>query len=148
MKKLDNTLIVGIGNNTRQDDGLGWCFIEALEKDGYEDEHLLCKYQMMVEDAEIIAEYDTVVFIDASKADVENGASIEEIFPSEQVNFSTHEVPPNQILNLSKTYYNKLPKAYLIAIQGYAWDFKIELSPTAQKNLEKALSIFKTKFNY
>lgn len=147
MKKLDNTLVVGIGNNTRQDDGLGWCFIEALEKDDFDDDHLMCKYQMMVEDAEIVAEYDTVIFVDASKVEVENGASIEEIFPSEQVNFSTHEVPPNQILNLCKTYYNKNPKAYLIAIQGYEWDFKIELTKKAEQNLAKALTIFQKKFN-
>lgn len=143
MKKLDKTLVIGIGNNTRQDDGLGWCFIEALEKEGFNEENLMCKYQMMVEDAEIVAEYDTVVFVDASKIDVENGASIEEIFPSEQVNFSTHEVPPNQILNLCKNYYDKTPKAYLIAIQGYEWDFIIELTKTAQENLDKALDLFK-----
>ena len=35
MKKLNNTLIIGIGNNTRQDDGLGWRFLELLEKEGF-----------------------------------------------------------------------------------------------------------------
>ena len=148
MKKLDKTLIIGIGNNTRQDDGLGWCFIEELEKKGFNEDHLLCKYQMMVEDAEIIAEVDTVIFVDASKAEVENGAAIYEIQASEQVNFSTHEVPPNQILNLCKTYYNKTPKAYMIAIQGYEWDFKIELTAKAQENLNKALELFNKKFKF
>jgi len=146
MKKLDKILIIGIGNNTRQDDGLGWCFIENLEKNGYNEDHLLCKYQMMVEDAEMIAEFDTVIFVDASKAEVENGMEIYEIQPSEQVNFSTHEVPPNQILNLCKTYYNKTPRAYMIAIQGYEWDFKIELTNQAQKNLNKALNYFNKSF--
>ena len=146
MKKLDKTLIIGIGNNTRQDDGLGWCFIEALENGGFHEDHLLCKYQMMVEDAELIAEFDTVIFVDASKIEVENGAEIYEIKPSEQVNFSTHEVPPNQILNLCKTYYNKTPKAYMMAIQGYEWDFKIELTNQAQKNLNKALNYFNESF--
>jgi len=147
MKKLDKTLIIGIGNNTRQDDGLGWCFIEELEKNGFNEDHLLCKYQMMVEDAEIIAEVDTVIFVDASKAEVKNGMDIYEIEASEQVNFSTHEVPPNQILNLCKTYYHKTPKAYMIAIQGYEWDFKIELSNQAQANLDKALKYFNTYFS-
>ena len=146
MKKLDKILIIGIGNNTRQDDGLGWCFIENLEKNDFNEDHLLCKYQMMVEDAEMIAEFDTVIFVDASKAEVENGMEIYEIQPSEQVNFSTHEVPPNQILNLCKTYYNKTPRAYMIAIQGYEWDFKIELTNQAQKNLNKALNYFNKSF--
>lgn len=146
MKKLDKTLIIGIGNNTRQDDGLGWCFIEALEKDNFNEDHLLCKYQLMVEDAEIIAEFDTVIFVDASKSPVENGTAIYEIQASEQVNFSTHEVPPNQILNLCKTYYNKTPKAFMMAIQGYEWDFKIELSEQAQLNLSKSLNYFEQYF--
>ena len=45
MKKLDNILIIGIGNNTRQDDGLGWCFLDSLLKEGYNEENLLYKYQ-------------------------------------------------------------------------------------------------------
>lgn len=147
MKKLDKTLIIGIGNNTRQDDGLGWCFIETLEKNGFNEDHLMCKYQMMVEDAEVIAEFDTVIFVDASKAPVENGFEIYEIEASEQVNFSTHQVPPNQILNLCKTYYNKTPKAYMIAIQGYEWDFKIELSEQAQINLNNSLIYFEQYFS-
>jgi hydrogenase maturation protease len=146
MKKLDKTLIIGIGNNTRQDDGLGWCFIEALEKEGFNENHLLCKYQMMVEDAEMIADFNSVIFVDASKTEIKNGMEIYEIQASEQVNFSTHEVPPNQILNLCKTYYNKTPKAYMIAIQGYEWDFKIELTNQAKINLDKALQYFNKYF--
>ena len=110
MKKLDNTLIIGIGNNTRQDDGLGWCFLNMLEKIGFNEENLLHKYQLMVEDAELISNYKTIFFVDANKTDLSNGFSIERIYPSENVSFSTHNVPPNQILKLCETIYNKNPK--------------------------------------
>lgn len=143
MKKLDKTLIIGIGNNTRKDDGLGWCFLEKLEDEGYNPDNLLCKYQLMVEDAEIIAGYNTVIFVDACKEKLKEGFLIEEIFPAEQVAFSTHAVPPNQILNLCKTIYNKTPKAYIVKIEGIYWDIEIGLSERAEKNLKKSMSSFK-----
>jgi len=34
----------------------------------------------------------------------------------------------------------------MIAIQGYEWDFKIELTNQAQKNLNKALNYFNKSF--
>ncbi len=142
MKKLDNTLIIGIGNNTRQDDGLGWCFLDKLEKDDFNPENLLYKYQLMVEDAEIISAYETVIFVDASKEHSANGFKIERIYPSEAVTFSTHAVPPEQILNLCATIYHKKPKAYVIKIDGYEWGFKIELSNEAEKNLNNAIKSF------
>lgn len=142
MKKLDNTIIVGIGNNTRQDDGLGWSFLDALTVDGFNEKNLLYKYQLMVEDAELISTYKTVFFVDAIKTEIPNGFAIEQIYPSEQVSFSTHEIPPNQLLNLCMTIYNKKPVAYLVKIQGFEWDFKIELTKNASKNLNKSLSYF------
>jgi hydrogenase maturation protease len=144
MKKLDKTLIIGIGNNTRQDDGLGWCFLDKLMEDGYNEDHLLYKYQLMVEDAELIGEYETVIFVDANKTINNNGFAIEQIYPAEKVAFSTHAVPPNQILNLCETIYHKKPKAYVIKIDGYSWDFTISLTKKAQNNLISALSNFKT----
>ena len=143
MKKLNKTLIIGIGNNTRQDDVLGWCFLDNLIKEGYNEDNLLYKYQLMVEDAELIAEFETVIFVDACITALENGFIIERIYPAEQVAFSTHEVPPNQILNLCETIYNKKPKAFMVKIQGYIWDIEIGLSEKASNNLIKTISSFK-----
>ncbi len=141
MKKLDNnTLFIGIGNNTRQDDGLGWCFLDLLEKEGFNTNNLIYKYQLMVEDADLISNYDTVFFIDASRNNLKQGFSISELTPSKKVNFSTHAVPPNQILYLCETVYNKKPKSYTLEIQGYHWNIEIKLSNEAQLNLKKALT--------
>jgi len=147
MKKLDNTLIIGIGNNTRQDDGLGWCFLDALEKKGFNPENLVYKYQLMVEDAEIISNYEKIIFIDANKTNLHNGFLMERIYASNQVAFSTHAVPPNQILNLCETIYNKKPTAFVIKIQGYIWDIEIGLSEQATINLKKSISFFIKSLN-
>ena len=142
MKKLDNTLIIGIGNNTRQDDGLGWCFLDALAKEGFNPENLVYKYQLMVEDADLISNYEKVFFVDACKTKLTNGFSIEPIVAARQVAFSTHAVPPNQILNLCKTIYNKTPTAFVVKIQGYTWDIEIGLSKLAKLNLKKGFLNF------
>lgn len=112
-------------------------------KKGYNEDNLLYKYQLMVEDAELIAEYETVIFVDACKTELKNGFEIERIYPAEQVAFSTHEVPPNQILNLCENIYNKKPKAFMIKIQGYVWDIEIGLSKKATENLTKTITNFK-----
>jgi hydrogenase maturation protease len=142
MKKLDNTLIIGIGNNTRQDDGLGWDFLALLENDGFNTANLACKYQLMVEDAELISELNSVIFIDACKSELKGGFSFERIYPSEEVSFSTHSVPPNQILKLCETIYTKNPRAHLLRIQGYNWNIGVGLSKRAKTNLKNAFSYF------
>ncbi|MBE0422893.1 MAG: hydrogenase maturation protease [Lutibacter sp.] len=142
MKKLNNRLIIGIGNNTRQDDGLGWEFLELLEDVEFTADNLVYKYQLMVEDAELISEFDSVIFVDAYKLELENGFAFECIYPAEEVSFSTHSVPPNQILNLCENLYAKKPKAYLMKIQGYNWDIGFGLSKLAKTNLKNAITYF------
>ena len=100
----------------------------------------------MVEDAELIAEYKNIFFIDACKKHSKEGFLIEPIFPADKVAFSTHAVPPNQILNLCETIYNKKPKAYVIKIDGYEWDIEIGLSEKAKLNLKNAFNYFITIF--
>jgi hydrogenase maturation protease len=138
-KKLDNILIIGIGNNTRQDDGLGWSFLDALKKEGFNTNNLLYKYQLMVEDAELIANYEVVIFVDAFKNHLENGFSIEKLKPAPKFEFTTHTVPPSQLLCLCKDIYKKEPNAFVLKIQGYQWEYQINLSDKANLNLQKAL---------
>ena len=61
------TLIYGIGNLARQDDGLGIRLIERLETAGPpEGMSLESNYQLNAEDALLIAPYDVVIFVDAA----------------------------------------------------------------------------------
>jgi len=142
MKKLNDTVIIGIGNNARKDDGIGWMFLDLLENEGFNTDNLLYKYQLMVEDSEIISTFKTVIFLDACKSELKNGFSFERIYPAEEVSFSTHSVPPNQILNLCKIIYAKKPEAYLLKIQGFHWDIGVGLTKQAKTNLNNAFSYF------
>lgn len=145
MKRLDHkTIIFGIGNNGRQDDGLGWSFLALLETENLPFD-LEYRYQLQIEDAELISKYDNVIFVDACKTEVDNGYRLYSCHPADNYSFSTHALAPETILYLSNKLYNHLPEAQILAIQGVNWELEIGLSSIAAKNLVKAFQYFKSK---
>ena len=62
-------LFYGYGNPGRQDDGLGICFVEEMEKfvrdKDISDISFDSNYQLNIEDADTIKNYDLVFFCDA-----------------------------------------------------------------------------------
>ncbi len=62
---MKKTLFVGIGNIGRADDGLGWAFIDYLALKSTNSYNLEYRYQLQVEDAELISNYHTVIFVDS-----------------------------------------------------------------------------------
>jgi hydrogenase maturation protease len=140
-----NTLLIGIGNNGRRDDGLGWAFADAIEKSGlFQGEVHLC-YQLQVEDAEKISHADQVIFVDAYQGHLSEGFEWVSCRPSPNFTFTTHAFTPTSILFLCQELYHKLPPAYVFMIQGQEWGLGKGLSEHAGENLEKALTHFKEK---
>ena len=64
----DSCLIYGIGNVGRQDDGLGWAFVDWLQSQGLcSNADMQRNYQLLLEDAELISNKERVLFIDATE---------------------------------------------------------------------------------
>ncbi len=144
MKKSDKIIILGIGNNGRQDDGLGWSFLDFLDEQNTNID-LEYRYQLQIEDAELISNYDTVIFVDATKEETEEGFYLEPCRPSEKYSFSTHSLEPETIMYLSYKLYDHKPDASIFGIQGYDWELMIGLSEKGTINLNKAKKYFKDK---
>ena len=142
MKKSDNIIVLGIGNNGRQDDGLGWMFLDFLEEQN-SDIDIEYRYQLQIEDADLISNYKTVIFVDATKEETEEGFYLEPCHPSEKYSFSTHALAPETVLYLSDKLYDHNPDASIFAIQGYDWELMIGLSEKGTINLDKAIKYFK-----
>ena len=144
MKKEDKNKIVvlGIGNSGRQDDGLGWKFLDFLNKEGIPNAKLEYRYQLQIEDAELICHYDTVIFVDAVKDNLKQGFYYKICEPSDKFSFSTHALVPETVLFLSKKIYNHSPKAFVLGIHGYLWDLNIGLSKKAIINFNNAKNYF------
>ncbi len=140
MKNLNKkTIVLGIGNNGRQDDGLGWLLLDFLNDQNL-DIDLEYRYQLQIEDAELISNYTSVIFVDATKEATEGGFYLKPCHASEKYSFSTHALEPETILYLSNKLYDHNPEASILGIQGYDWELKIGLTEKAKDNLNKAFT--------
>jgi len=130
-------LIIGIGNYGRQDDGLGWEFLDMVIPN--KPENVVCEYrfQLQIEDAELLRNFNTVIFIDASKNKLKNGFEWSICKSSQNYSFSTHALKPETILYLSENLYSHHLNAHILAIEGYDWELQNGLTKKAKKNLKK-----------
>ncbi len=136
----EKLLIYGIGNVGRQDDGLGIKLIEMLEMISLPSTVSLdANYQLNIEDALLMSNYDVVVFVDAS---AETGGlmpfSIQPIHPRSEIAFSTHAMSMQGVLSLCEELYERIPRVFLLALPGYSWEISEELSEGAKLNLNLA----------
>lgn len=134
-------LLIGIGNDGRADDALGWKFAEAfsLHQELFDVEY---RYQLQIEDALLVTEYAEVIFADASHKELIEGFELYECKPQRIDNFTSHSIQPETILWLAQSLYNQSPKGYVMAISGNAWELKRVLSSSAEQNLGKAIAYF------
>lgn len=145
---MKKTLIYGYGNPGRQDDGLGARFTELFEKwtQSEKIEHIVvdCNYQLNIEDAAVISEYDTVIFVDASVVeDVEN-FRLEPVTPDNaSIEFTMHAVSVGYVVDLCGKIYGNTPESFVLHIKGYEFDFIEELTPQAAENMLAAFDYMK-----
>ncbi|MBL6962940.1 MAG: hydrogenase maturation protease [Bacteroidetes bacterium] len=142
MAKLD-VLVYGYGNPGRQDDGLGYAFIEAFENWIVKNriKHIECRnsFQLNMEDAEIISTKKLVLFVDASNEEIADYCFSKVKHSDTEIGTSMHSVSPSLILDLCQQIYHKNPPTYLLHIKGYEWDFGDSLSRQAKDNLSRVL---------
>jgi hydrogenase maturation protease len=134
------TLVIGIGNTGRADDGVGWAFVDKLALDDrFEVVH---RYQLQVEDAELISGYDNVWFVDASHEHYQGGFQCVKLKPEKLYSYTSHELHPATVLNLCDDLYEHTPKARLLGISGDHWELGHGMSRTVHERMERALSYF------
>ncbi len=141
---MKKNLIYGYGNPGRQDDGLGIKFTELFEKwlqhEKINNITVDCNYQLNIEDAALIAEYNTVIFVDASVQDDIDRYKLQRIT---KIEFTMHAVSPAYVVDICKKIYGKTPNAYILHIKGYEFDFVEELSIQAVNNMLDAFKYMK-----
>lgn len=135
----ERLLIYGIGNRGRQDDGLAIRLLERLAQVPLPASVTLeAGYQLSIEDALLVAEFDAVLFIDATvDKDAPAPFSLRPLAPAAEVTFSTHSTSPAGVLALCAELYDRRPRAFLLALPGYEWELSEQLSALAQRNLEQ-----------
>ncbi len=134
-------LIYGYGNPGRQDDALGVMLSEEIDS-WAKSERLSCidtdqNYQLNIEDADKISQYDLVVFADASVNDIES-FQMDLVLPDMKSDFSMHSVSPSFVTGLCNEVFKKRPVVYQLEIKGYKWEFMEKITEVARKNLLSA----------
>ncbi|MFP4466320.1 MAG: hydrogenase maturation protease [Candidatus Goldiibacteriota bacterium] len=141
-------LVYGYGNPGRQDDALGFLFSEEIkklaEKENITGIETDTNFQLNAEDSLLLKDKDAVVFVDASKEDVED-ISFREIRPAGKIEFSTHFMRPESVLAFAAETFNAHPRSYMLAIKGYEWEFNMPLTEKARRNLDEALEFLMKK---
>ncbi|MCC6279795.1 MAG: hydrogenase maturation protease [Saprospiraceae bacterium] len=140
LNRNKKTLLIGIGNDGRGDDALGWLFADRFAE--CRDLEVIYRYQLQVEDAELISAYEQVIFVDASVLEMEKGFSFQPCLPVASVHFSTHKVDPGTILWLAREMYQSAVQGYILAIQGYEWELQQGLSEKATQHFQQAFLYF------
>jgi hydrogenase maturation protease len=145
MKKI---LVYGYGNPGRQDDGLGILLAEMIDdwakEKNYQSVFTDSNYQLNIEDAYALNEYDIVIYADASIEEIDNYL-FEELKPKLNTNFSMHSVSPAFVIGLCHEIYNEIPESYLLHIKGYEWEFMNDLTKEASENLQLSFKFLTSK---
>jgi hydrogenase maturation protease len=133
-------LILGYGNPGRQDDGLGPAAAAEIDRLGWPNLTAIDNYQLNIEDAMDVAEHDIVWFIDAAKTGPAP-YQVLDVTPAASIEFTSHIVGPKALLAIAQQCYGGSPRAFLLAIRGYKFEFIEALTPSATDNLRAALAM-------
>ena len=141
---MKRTLVCGFGNLYRRDDGVGRAVVNKVrERLGHASLHPLddgfnelgrsidtiALHQLVPEMAEIVADYELVIFVDAHVADLSQLLREERIVPAyRSTSFVSHQTHPAMVLELAEKMYGHAPQAVMLSLPGYDFDFGEGLS--------------------
>jgi len=167
---MPRLLVLGYGNVDRRDDGVALHVVNALrerlgqppidphETDGLEacggDLDTGHVYQLTPDLAQVAAEYDHVVFVDAhiARAPSLNNKRGADISPHEELlrqvpvpaearsTIISHQLSPGTVLAVARALYGGSPTGTLLSIRGHDFDFGTGLSPETAAGVEPAVA--------
>lgn len=136
-------LIYGIGNVGRQDDGLGWTFLDWVEAQGRcPNAELQRNYQLLLEDADLISTKRRVLFVDATKDVAVRLFTLQRAVPKMDFTFTSHAISIPALMATCQQCFGRLPEVHVLAIRGFEFGLEMGLTPAAQRNLAAATQSF------
>lgn len=132
-----HTLIIGIGNPIRGDDGLGWEAIRLLSQqiDDPRVQLLTCQ-QLTMDLIEYFENVDRVYFIDARMGDPAGELKYFPIEPDTCLQTAvSHFFDPRNLMAAAQALYGHHPVGGLFSVNAQSFDFGEELTPPVQAAL-------------
>jgi len=145
---------LGYGNVDRGDDGLGYHVVNAIahrfgqpDVEPYSDlpsvladaVDVMFQRQLTPEMADLLGEYDQVVFIDAHTGAYQEELRLVAVEAGYVPSALTHHLSPETLLVLTEVLAGRAPRGYLCSARGYEFDFSNELSARTKELAEQVV---------
>ena len=137
---MGRSLVIGVGNPLREDDGVGWHLAEALAQAGVPTH--TC-HQLLPELAAELSQVDLVLFADARAEGPPGQVLLQSLEASGTPGYSHHLDAPG-LLAWVRVLYGHCPQAYLLSVAGAAFGYREGLSPVVADALQAALAQART----
>lgn len=137
---FQKTLVIGIGNTLRSDDGVGPYVADCIEAKGIKNVKVWVTQQLHVEDLEPMLEFGRIILIDASlsgppldlrRVDSVKGQSLS----------SSHHLSAETFINLAKSIYHKDISMQLCSIKGHRFEVGDTLTPDVRACAKQAVEL-------
>ncbi len=131
-------VLLGWGNITRSDDGLGPLLMERARAVGLPHVTLIEDFQLQVEHALDLRGHDLALFVDAGKG-TPAPFSFMQTAPRPDLTFTSHKQTPEAVLSVYETVLGEAPPpAFVLTVAGEDFSVSASLSPAAAQRLELA----------
>jgi len=146
LEKIENFIVVGIGNPLKGDDIVGTLVAEKLIEKSFKDK--VINAEAVPEnfiDEMISKNPDVIIFVDAIDAGLKPGSIlVEELEKAKERNyiFTSHNIPLTLLLNYVKKRLSKNVKAYLVGIQVYETGLGSTPHPKVLEAVKKLVDFF------
>ncbi len=136
----NKTVVIGIGNPLRGDDGAGWAVVEALAAvaAGW-GITAVATHQLLPELLDDLHTARAVIFVDASVNGEPGSVAVTAVQPSPDGPASSHQIGPAVLLAMGVELYGRMPPAHLITITGQDFGFHEQLTPAVQPAIAEAV---------
>ncbi len=134
-------LVIGYGNPLREDDGFGPRVAEEIAK-RRPTWRVLTTQQLTLDFVLELKDAERVAFIDASLGSPAGALRIVPLTgttTSDVHDFSSHHVPPERLLYVTRELYGRVPLAFLVTVYLERTGFGTELSPAVAESIPEAI---------
>ena len=152
---MTRTLVIGYGNPSRRDDGVGLAAINLLRarmglqpldeanewlSDTGQTLDTLFQQQLTLELVETLARYDRVFLVDAHVGVYPELVHRERVAPRESPGLVSHILKPEHLLALAERVNGRAPDTTLYSVRGFDFNFGEQLSPATAEGVEQVIA--------
>lgn len=160
--KAPYVLIVGCGNASRRDDGVGLYVIRGIAERlhladvGAEDEarlegmvasaagalrvELRFEQQLDIVLADELGAVDLFIVVDAHTGAYPETLRRVELEPGYESSITSHHLTPETLAGLSQALHQRAPRTIVYSIRGFDFNFGEELTPQTQEAADQAIA--------